>query len=143
MKPAGSPGWGALSLLSILAGAQSGGHNAASGSSVLSRHLLCAPPASQTMAGLSPGLPFIPPIGPLSNPGRSSANPVARCRGAALCAGQVPVDGAARHRLDNGQLWGWCNSADAATQSFLWGKLHEDQWWAGARPGGTIVNISR
>ena len=78
-----------------------------------------------------PGLPFIPPIGPLSLP----APTLGQSGGAEARRGIVrwPSGPVLELRLDNGQLWRCI--APSRSQSFLWGKLHEDQWWAGARPG--------
>ena len=100
----------------------------------LSRHQLPLSPRPQTMAGLSPASPLFPPLAHCPSLPQPSANPVVRRRrGAALCAGQV------RGRAGTG-AWTTANCEPGALrgrsqQSFLWGKLHEDQWWAGARTG--------
>ena len=76
----------------------------------------------------SPHWPIVPCLP------RTSANPVVRRRGAALCT-RVRGSGPGPSRPGQGPIVRLVHCAAAHSQSFLWGKLHEDQWWPGARTG--------
>ena len=104
--------------------------------SVLPRGPRPRPPPSRQWPPPLPGLPFIPPIGPLS---RLPANPVVRWRGAALCA-QDRGAGTSRPPAGQRPIVRRCTHGGAlGSRSFLWGKLHEDQCSPGPRVRGTIV----
>ena len=83
-------------------------------------------PASPRPPLYSPHWPIVPPC-PNPRPIRWCGGAARHCAlavraGPGAPAGQRPI---VRRRC----------IARSRSQSFLWGKLHEDQWWAGARPG--------
>ena len=97
--PAGSPR-AAVSIVRLNSSRASSLRRPQCAASVLPRGPRPRPPPSRQWPPPLPGLPFIPPIGPLS---RLPANPVVRWRGAALCA-HTEEPARPGHQLDNGQL---------------------------------------
>ena len=133
--PAGSPR-AAVSIVRLNSSRASSLRRPQCAASVLPRGPRPRPPPSRQWPPPLPGLPFIPPIGPLS---RLPANPVVRWRGAALCA-QDRGAGTSRPPAGQRPIVRRCTHGGAlGSRSFLWGKLHEDQCSPGPRVRGTIV----